>query len=119
MAQDFNALLDDLGGEGEKYIDTLDADGVALSAIQGLYEFSQQQAARIKVLEAETSAQRTQVSALRAETDDLEARLSALERRAGVPQAPKVGLDAAWLVLPGLVIVAGVAVQKRRLGGGR
>jgi hypothetical protein len=58
MAQDFNALLDDLGGEGEAYINTLDADGVALAAIQGLY-------AQNQTLEQQNA--------------DLEARVAALE----------------------------------------
>jgi hypothetical protein len=58
MAQDFNALLPDLGGEGEEYINSLDADGVALAAIQGLYEQNQE---------------------LQAQVNDLESRLAALE----------------------------------------
>jgi hypothetical protein len=74
MAQDFNALVDGLGGEGETYINSLDADGVALAAIQGLYQLSQEQAARIEELELQNS--------------DLEARLAALEREAGVSQSP-------------------------------
>jgi len=73
MAQDFNALLPDLGGEGETYINTLDADGVALAAIQGLYQRAQEQAARIDQLEAENAA-------LRQGMADIEARLAALEQ---------------------------------------
>jgi len=56
MADDFNALLDDLGGEGQEYINTLDADGVALAAIQGLYEVVQQQGEEIAALEARLAA---------------------------------------------------------------
>jgi hypothetical protein len=65
MAEDFNALIDGLGGEGEDYINTLDADGVALAAIQGLYQLVQEQGA--------------QIAALQQQNADLEARLSALE----------------------------------------
>ncbi len=71
-AQDFNALLPDLGGEGETYINTMDADGVALAAIQALYERSQKQAARIAQLEAENAA-------LQAQLADLAERLARLE----------------------------------------
>jgi hypothetical protein len=77
MAQDFNALIEGLGGEGEKYINTLDADGVALAAIQGLYQLSQEQAARIEELEAENASLQEWLS-------DLEARLVALEAAAQV-----------------------------------
>ena len=56
MAQDFNGLLDDLGGEGERYINTLDADGVAMAAIQGLYAQNQALAAQNAALEARLSA---------------------------------------------------------------
>jgi hypothetical protein len=73
MAEDFNVLMDGLGGEGEEYINMLDANGVALAAIQGLHELSQEQAARIEALEVENAA-------LRSQMDDLEARLAALER---------------------------------------
>ncbi len=65
MAQDFNALLPDLGGEGETYINSMDADGVALAAIQALYAQNQE-------LAAENAELKVQV-------DDLEARLEALE----------------------------------------
>lgn len=56
MAQDFNSLLPDLGGEGYEYINTLDADGVALAAIQGLYEVVQEKDAQIDALEARIDA---------------------------------------------------------------
>ncbi|MFO7917183.1 MAG: tail fiber domain-containing protein [Anaerolineae bacterium] len=75
MAQDFNALIEGLGGEGEKYINALDADGVALAAVQGLYQRSQEQSARIEELEAENGM-------LKERLDDLEARLTALEAAA-------------------------------------
>jgi len=52
MADEFNALTKGLGGEGQDYINTLDADGVALAAIQGLYDLAQQQQARIAELES-------------------------------------------------------------------
>jgi len=50
MAQDFYAAFS--VGEDDKHISTVDADGVALAAIQGLYQLVQEQQARIADLEA-------------------------------------------------------------------
>jgi hypothetical protein len=119
MAQDFNALLPDLGGEGETYIDTLDADGVALAAVQGLYQLVIEQSARIDALEAEKASTAAEVSALQVRADQLEARLAALERGDSQAGASGTRMPAGWLLLPGLVLVAGVLVQQRRSGGGR
>jgi hypothetical protein len=69
-AQDFYAAFG--LGEGKRHISTIDADGVALAAIQGLYEQVQEQAARIQALEAE-NARMQQV------LEDLSVRLAALE----------------------------------------
>ena len=43
-------------GENDTTISTADADGVALAAIQGLYQLVQQQDARITALEARVNA---------------------------------------------------------------
>jgi hypothetical protein len=67
MAQDFSAAF--AIGEDDKHISTIDADGVALAAAQGLYKLLQDKEARITTLEAKNA--------------DLEARLSALEARFG------------------------------------
>jgi hypothetical protein len=100
MAQDFNALLPGLGGEGETYINTLDADGVALAAIQGLYAQNQELAA--------------ENAALGARVDDLETRLAALEQ--GDAARSSTFGSSTWLLLGGLV-VAGVVAQRRLFGG--
>jgi hypothetical protein len=63
MAQDFYAAFE--VGENDTTISTVDADGVALAAIQGLYQ-------RLQAAEAENAALQQQVN-------DLEARLAALE----------------------------------------
>jgi hypothetical protein len=69
-AQDFSAAFG--LGESETGISTVDADGVALAAIQGLYQLSQEQAARIQALEGENAN-------LRERLGDLGARVTALE----------------------------------------
>jgi hypothetical protein len=72
VAQDFHAAFG--LGEDEKYISTIDADGVALVAIQGLYKVVQEKEAEIRELRSETGA-------LRRENKDLTGRLNRIERR--------------------------------------
>ncbi len=64
MAQDFYAAFG--VGEDDRYISTVDADGVALASIQGLYEIVKEQKAQIAQLQQQNA--------------DLQARLAALER---------------------------------------
>ena len=116
MADDFNALVEGLGGEGEDYINTLDADGVALAAVQGLY-------AQNQALEVENAA-------LRQRVDGLEARLSALEAKASSEAAaspiqagllPGAILPWAGVLLAGLGVVLSLPkglVWVLRRGGG-
>ncbi len=73
VAQDFAAFG---YGESETAINMQDADGVALAAIQGLYQLSQEQATQLGALRAENDG-------LRAELADLAARLAALEASPG------------------------------------
>jgi len=97
MAQDFNALLDDLGGEGETYINTLDADGVALAAIQGLYAQNQ---------------------ALEQQNADLEARVAALEASLEGGSAPAQVSQSNLLPWVGILLAgAGMAWAFRRRDG--
>jgi len=112
MAQDFYAAFG--VGEDDTHITTVDADGVALAAIQGLYQLSQEQAARIQALE-------TQNASLQQRLDNLEARVSALEgtspSRGGSRTAPTSGLP--WLVLAGGLALVGLVLAQRRVIGGR
>jgi hypothetical protein len=59
VAQDFSRLFS--LGEDDTHITTVDVDGVALAAIQGLYEISQDQAELIKDLQAENESLRNQL----------------------------------------------------------
>jgi hypothetical protein len=90
MADDFNGLVAGLGGEGQDTINSLDADGVALAAIQGLIARGQAQADRIQALEAQTASQQAQIDALQSQNaaqqqalDDLQKRMAALEAGGG------------------------------------
>jgi hypothetical protein len=99
MAQDFNGAFGlgeaDKAGE-KKYINSIDADGVALAAIQGLYQLNQQQAAEIKSLKVQ---------------------LSRLEK-SGSPQTTS-SLPIIWVVvgLLGLSQVGIFLALRRRMGG--
>ena len=74
MAEDF---ADSFGlGADDEHISTIDADGVALAAIQSLAEQLDEKDDRIEALEAETEE-------LRGRNDDLEARLAAVEDHLG------------------------------------
>jgi hypothetical protein len=111
MAQDFYAAFG--LGEDERHISTVDADGVAFAAIQGLHERSQEQAARIEELEAENAV-------LRGQLTDLEARMRALERGSGPAKATL--LPGAGILAAGIGVVW--AIRRRGLlerieGGGR
>jgi hypothetical protein len=121
MADEFNALVDGLGGEGKDYINSLDADGVALASIQGLYGLVQEKDAEIAAMEAE-------IADLRAENAKLNDRLAAIEqalqangtpvRAAASPAVLPQGGIALLGMLGGLVI-GGAIMHRRRAGGGR
>lgn len=77
-AQDFSNAFG-LGGESSSYISSVDADGVALAAIQGLYEIAQEKQAQIE-------GQSKQIEALQQHNQRLEARIAALEQAMGQVQ---------------------------------
>jgi len=72
MAQDFYAAFD--VGADERRISTIDSDGVALAAIQGLYDMVKENEGMIAHLESRPVAQQDRI-------DKLEARLAVLEAR--------------------------------------
>jgi hypothetical protein len=85
MAQDFAAAFG--VGEDDTHIATIDAEGVALAAIQGLYEMVQER-------EALTTAQQAENIALSQRIATLEARLASLELAMAMPQAAAAPLEA-------------------------
>jgi hypothetical protein len=107
MAQDFYAafgLSDD-----ELYISPIDTDGVALAAIQGLYEIVQD-------LEVENAS-------LQQRVDDLDARVTALEGGAPLERGSESLLSSIMpfgsLFFAGLFVVGGLVLVQRRRAGGR
>jgi hypothetical protein len=89
VAQDFAAFG---YGESDLAINMQDADGVALAAIQGLYE---------------------QIQALEAENDELAARLAALEAGQGAGGSP-ARLPSGWLLLGGGVVAVGAVAGRTK-----
>lgn len=78
-AQDFSAAF--RVGEDDRHIDTADADGVALAAIQGLYQVVREKEAELQQKEARISAHEKQIA-------QLQARLAALEKLIGSRLTP-------------------------------
>jgi hypothetical protein len=108
MAQDFAAAFG--VGEDDTHIATIDAEGVALAAIQGLYEIVQER-------EALAAAQQAENMALNQRIATLEARLASLElaiatRRAAAPPL-EANLGGGWPLVAGLTL-AGLAWRRRR-----
>jgi hypothetical protein len=100
VAQDFYAAFG--YGESDLAINMEDADGVALAAIQSLYELNQEQATRIESLEVENAAQQAQIDALAARIDEIEAAVPQSETAARPLQSQRhsygIGL------LPGIAL---------------
>jgi trimeric autotransporter adhesin len=94
MAQDFYAAFG--LGDDDRYIATVDADGVALASSQALYQLVLNQTAQIAALEA---------------------RLDALEA-AGDPGRSATADLPAWLLL-GVTLAAGLTVAPRLIRGGK
>jgi Tfp pilus assembly protein FimV len=119
-AQDFHAAFG--LGYNDTSISTVDADGVALAAAQGLYDLSQEQAARIQQLEAENTDLQTQLDAQQAQLDTQQAQIDALGARLAALEgsSPASSRPASGLLWPGAgIALAGVTVALfvRRRGG--
>jgi hypothetical protein len=101
MAQDFYAAFD--LGEDEHYINNVDASGVALASIQGLYQIVQEKDAQIAALQAKNADQQAQL-------DALDARISRLEQ--GISESiPSVNV----LLLTGLCLAIGMLIGRRKI----
>jgi hypothetical protein len=108
VAQDFYAAFG--LGQDDQHISTIDAEGVALAAIQGLYQIVQDQ-------ETEMAALETELTTLRDQNADLEARMAALEQAVQAHDAP-LRFTPGWL-FGGLLLAGLVVGGRQRWGGGR
>lgn len=103
MAQDFRAAFG--LGIDDKTIAGVDADGISLAAIQGLYELVQQKEKRIGALEQENAE-------LKAHLDENDARLTALE-------SAQNGTTPLVTLMPLFVIALGAGVWIGRKRGAK
>jgi hypothetical protein len=97
MAQDFHAAFG--LGDSDRHIASIDADGVALAAVQGLVR-------KIK-------AQEVRIASLERANEELAGRLDRLERSPLAAAGDGDGFGYGWALFGGLAIVFG-AVQARR-----
>jgi hypothetical protein len=103
MAQDLYAAFG--LGEDAQHISTVDADGIALAAIQGLHEL--------------LSEQVSQITEQQAQIEDLEDRLARMEETVADSQTASSRLPGGWILLAGLVLGAGLVAGWRGSGGRR
>ena len=116
VAQDFYAAFG--LGEDNRYISSVDADGVTMAAIQGLYQMTQEKQALIETLQADNSRQAAQIEALQTENKrqaaqlaGLDARMTALENKMGGSGSSP---NQSWLLLLGLGFGGGLFWSRRK-----
>jgi len=109
MAQDFYAAFG--MGEDERYINGLDADGVSLAAIQGLYSMVQEKDTKL-------ADQATTITAQEQRISDLETRLAELENRTNGTSMPAQFTYTLLLMVFGVLgVAAGVFITRRTRKG--
>lgn len=107
MAQDFRAAFG--LGTDDRSIVTIDADGVALTAIQGLNE-------KVKELETTRGKLEDRLASLTTQNQDLQKRIERLE--AGAPIRAAVAPGGQWAFLAtALGVMGALAIGKRRHRG--
>lgn len=84
MPQDFKAAFK--VGEDDKHITTIDSEGVAVAAIQGLYKMMREK-------DAEIAAQRAQLKSVREQVRALQSKQATLERQVDQIGSLKARLD--------------------------
>jgi hypothetical protein len=96
MAQEFRAAFG-LGEDGQ-HISTVDADGVALAALQGLHRLLEEKDAQI-------ASQQSQILSLEARVEALE---QGMNGHGPEPMAPSASPLASWLLGAGLILIVGL-----------
>ncbi|MCX8062807.1 MAG: tail fiber domain-containing protein [Anaerolineales bacterium] len=95
-------------GDDKKNIALVDADGIALVAIQGLYQRLQEQ-------ETQIASQQMELAKLKSQVADLEERLAALEQRAGNSPEKGESLFALFMTLGAVATLVGTVAYKRKV----
>lgn len=80
-AQDFHSAFG--LGQDDKHIASIDEGGVALAAIQGVYELAKEREIQIEKLQKQVSELRAELADQRDRTEQWEARLASIERALG------------------------------------
>lgn len=105
MAQDFHAAFG--VGEDDQHISAVDADGVALAALQGMYQLLQER-------DAQVTKQQERIKALEARVVSLEAALGADERPTrSLFRDPAAG----WLAVGNVFLFGAVLLHRTRRHG--
>ncbi len=103
MAQDFYATFG--LGTDDRYISTVDIEGVALAAIQGVNQIIRDQADQIAAQQQQIATLEKAVAAQQAQITAIESRLSTLERNKTTPTPALASSPWEWLLfsLAGLI----------------
>jgi len=113
MAQDFHAAF--AVGEDSRYISSLDADGVALAAIQGLNQVMGDMGDQVLVQQLQIQMLEDQVNSQRDEIEALSARLASLEKmvtEVPVSRSPFSDLPVQWQAI-GALALGGIWLGRR------
>jgi hypothetical protein len=103
MAQDFYTTFG--LGTDDRYISTVDIEGVTLAAIQGVNQIVHDQADQIAVQRQQIAALNNEVAAQRAQITTIEARLSALEQNKATVMSPLPGPPWVWLLFSMVALI--------------
>jgi hypothetical protein len=108
MAQDFYRTFG--LGTDDYYISTVDIEGVALVAIQGVNQVVHDQADQIVAQQQQIATLENEVAAQRTRLADIEARLSALEQNKTITTPTLAGSSWEWLLfaIVGLIGLSGI-----------
>ena len=106
VAQDFYSAFK--VGEDDKFISTVDADGVALASIQGLYQMVQEKDARI-------ASQQQEIDSLKQQNTNMQARLSALEARVNGGASSSIPMFNNWamITIASIGLMMGSVITRR------
>jgi hypothetical protein len=108
MAQDFYTTFG--LGTDDRYISTVDIEGVALAAIQGVNQIIRNQADQIAAQQQQIATLESEIAAQRTQLTEIEARLSALEQNKTITTPTLAGSSWEWLLfaIVGLIGLSGI-----------